>query len=106
MGHKRDCKQYNQQLVNRGKINLWIRPESLELWKPAQVKQNGHPLHYSDEPIKTLSFVRFKFKLSLRKTEVFFPIVHRGNQMPFSYSMLYSSLSQNENPLYRNNLKS
>lgn len=72
MGHKRDWKQYNKQLVNRGKINLWIKPEALEQWKPAQVKKNGHPFHYSDELIKTMSFLRFKFKLSLRETEGFF----------------------------------
>lgn len=72
MGHKRDWKQYNKQLVNRGKINLWIRSETLESWKPEQIKKNGHPFRYSDELIKTMSFVRFKFKLSLRETEGFF----------------------------------
>ncbi len=30
MGHKRDWKQYNKQVVNRGKINFWIKPEALE----------------------------------------------------------------------------
>ena len=72
MGHKRDWKQYNQQLVNRGKINLWIKPKVLEQWKPAQVKKNGHPFRYGDELIKTMSFLRFKFRLSLRETEGFF----------------------------------
>lgn len=72
MGHKRDWKQYNKQLVNRGKINLWIKAEALEQWKPTQAKKNGHPFRYSDELIKTLSFLRFKFKLSLRETEGFF----------------------------------
>lgn len=72
MGHNRDWKQYNKQLVNRGKINLWIKPETLEQWKPTQAKKNGHPFHYSDELIKTMSFLRFKFKLSLRETEGFF----------------------------------
>lgn len=72
MGHKRDWKQYNKQLVNRGKINLWIKAEALEQWKPAQIKKNGHPFRYSDELIKALSFLRFKSKLSLRETEGFF----------------------------------
>jgi len=72
MGHKRDWKQYNKQLVNRGKINLWISPEALENWKPAQTKKNGRPFFYSDELVKTVSFVRFKFRLSLRETEGFF----------------------------------
>ena len=51
MGHKRDWKQCNKQLVNRGNINLWIKPEALEQWKPTQVKKNGHPFHYSGEMI-------------------------------------------------------
>lgn len=72
MGHKRDWKQYNKHLVNRGKINLWVRTEVLEQWKPAQKKKNGHPFNYSDELIKTMSFIRFKFRISLRETEGFF----------------------------------
>lgn len=72
MGHKRDWKQYNKQLVNRGKINLWIKPEALDSWTPKKTKKNGHPFRYSDELIKTMSLVRFKFKLSLRETEGFF----------------------------------
>lgn len=72
MGHERDWKQYNKQLVNRGKINLWIKPKVLEQWKPIQAKKNGHPFRYSDELIKTMSVLRFKFKLSLRETEGFF----------------------------------
>ena len=30
-------KQYNKQLVNRGKINLWIKPETLEQMKTLQL---------------------------------------------------------------------
>ncbi len=72
MGDKGDWKEYNKQLVNRGKINLWIKPEALEQWKPAKVKKNGPPFRYSNELIKTMSFLPFKFKLSLRETEGFF----------------------------------
>lgn len=72
MGHKRDWKQYNKHLINRGKINLWVRAEGLEKWKPAKKKKNGHPFRYSDELIKTMSFIRFKFSISLRETEGFF----------------------------------
>jgi hypothetical protein len=72
MGHKRDWKQYNKQLVNRGKINLWVNPDALEKWTPEPVKKNGHPFLYSNELIKTLSCLRFRFRLSLRETEGFF----------------------------------
>ncbi len=68
MGDKGDWKEYNKQLVNRRKINLWIKPEALEQWKRAKVKKNGPPFRYSNELIKTMSFLRFKCKLSLRET--------------------------------------
>jgi hypothetical protein len=71
MGDKRDSKEYNKQLVNRGKINLWIKPEAPEQWKPAKVKKNGPPFRYSNELIKTMSFLPFKFTRSLRETGSF-----------------------------------
>ena len=70
MGHNRDWSKYNKQLVNRGKINFWIKPEVLENWKPKKEKKNGHPFCYSNELIKTMHFIRFK--ISLRETEGFF----------------------------------
>lgn len=71
MGHERDWKQYNKHLVNRGKINFWIKPKALKVWKSPKGK-NGRPFVYSDELIKTMHVVRFKFHLSLRETEGFF----------------------------------
>ncbi len=44
MGDKGDWKEYNKQLVNRRKINLWIKPEALELWKPAQGQEKWSPV--------------------------------------------------------------
>jgi hypothetical protein len=70
MGHKRDWNKYNKQLVNRGKINFWIKPS--QHWDPKTTKKNGHPYIYASELIKTMSFIRFKFHLSLRETEGFF----------------------------------
>jgi hypothetical protein len=72
MCRKRNWKQYNKHLVNRGKINLWVNPDAIAKWTPERVKKNGHPFLYSDELIKTLSCLRFKFRLSLRETEGFF----------------------------------
>lgn len=66
MGHERDWKQYNKQLVNRGKINFWVRKKTLKKWRPIKRKKNGHPFR------KTMSFIRFKFRISLRETEGFF----------------------------------
>ena len=72
MGHKRDWKQYNKQLVNRGKINFWVTSRVFDKWGATKTKKNGHPFIYSDDVIKTMSYIRFKFHLSLRETEGFF----------------------------------
>jgi hypothetical protein len=70
--HKRDWHNYNRALVNRGKINFWIRPKVFRKWTPQKKKTNGHPLVYGNELIKAMCYIRFKFHLSLRETEGFF----------------------------------
>lgn len=72
MGHKRDWKQYNKHLVNRGKINFWIGPEVLKGGGATKKRKTGRPFVYSDELIKAMHVIRFKFHLSLRETEGFF----------------------------------
>lgn len=72
MGHKRDWAQYNKQLINRGKINFWVQPKLLQNWKAFREGKACRPLLYSDELIKAMIYIRFKFHLSLRETEGFF----------------------------------
>lgn len=72
MYHKRDWKQHNKQPVNRGKINFWITLEAIKKWALFRVKKkNGRPFSYSDDFIRTMCFIRFKYRLSLRETEGF-----------------------------------
>jgi len=68
--HKRDWNQYNKQLVNRGKLNFWIKPDLL--WQAPRKKKNGHPFVYADEAIKAMLYIRFKLHLSLRELQGFF----------------------------------
>jgi hypothetical protein len=68
--HKRDWTNYNKQLVNRGKIHFWIRPNTQ--WKVPRNKKNGHPFVYADEAIKSMLYIRFKYHQSLRELEGFF----------------------------------
>ena len=70
--HKRDWHKYNKQLVNRGKINFWVTPQIFKQCKSKTSKKNGRPFVYGNELIKSMSFIRFKFHLSLRETEGFF----------------------------------
>ncbi len=72
MHHKRDWKKYNKHLVNRGKINFWVHPKILQNWKGENEGKACRPFLYSDEFIKAISYIRFKFSLSLRETEGFF----------------------------------
>lgn len=72
MGHKRDWTQYNKQLVNRGKIHFWVSPKALKNWGAKKRKKNGRPFVYSNELIKAISCLRFKFRISLRETEGLF----------------------------------
>lgn len=72
MGHKRDWTQYNKQLVNRGKIHFWVSSKALKNWQAKKQKKNGRPFVYSNELIKTVSYLRFKFRISLREAEGLF----------------------------------
>jgi hypothetical protein len=69
---KRDWKKYNKELVNRGKINFWVKPEVFKNWKAKKRKKNGRPFEYGNEVIEAMSYIRFKFHQSLRETEGFF----------------------------------
>jgi hypothetical protein len=82
---RRDWNKYNRDLINRGKINFWVK--SGISWKPSpQKKKTGHPFVYSDEAIKAMLYIRFKYHLSLRELEGFFislmEISHKDEKVP------------------------
>jgi Transposase DDE domain len=76
--HKRDWHKYNKELINRGKINFWIKPKTQ--WEAPKTKKNGHPFVYADEAIKAMLYIRFKYHLSLRELEGFFISLMEINQ--------------------------
>ena len=47
--YKRDWKQYNKQLINRGNINFWVTKKSLKFWKAKKKKKAGRPFTYNDQ---------------------------------------------------------
>jgi hypothetical protein len=49
----RNWKEYNQSLVNRGKITLWLDDEAVNHWVPEKKKQSGRPFQYSQIAIET-----------------------------------------------------
>lgn len=72
MGKSRDWKEYNKELVNRGKLNFWITSNLWKIWFAKPQKRNGRPFIYSDELIKAMLYIRFHYNLSLRATQGFF----------------------------------
>jgi len=71
-GHKRDWNQHNKQLTNRDNLNFWITKKVLKFWKAKKRKKNGRAFTYSDEAIKAMLIVRFKYKLSLSELQGLF----------------------------------
>jgi hypothetical protein len=67
----RNWKEYNQSLVNRGKITLWFNDEAVKYWIPEKKKQSGRPFQYSQIAIETALMIRYVFNLPLRATEGF-----------------------------------
>lgn len=69
----RNWKEYNEALVNRGRILFWINEEAIEKWEePKKAKRKrGRPKNYSDTAIETALTLQQVFRLPLRQTEGF-----------------------------------
>ena len=63
---------YNQALVDRGSLGLWISPDAIANWnaKPSQPHRGGQP-KYSDLAIETALTLGLVYHLPLRQTEGF-----------------------------------
>ncbi len=63
---------YNEALVNRGSLTLWIEDSQIECWHKAERSgYRGSPMTYSDVAIQCSLMIREVFKLALRATEGF-----------------------------------
>lgn len=68
----RNWKEYNEALVNRGRVTFWITEEALRQWKEGKkTGKKGKPKFFSDLAIKTALTLREVFHLPLRQTEGF-----------------------------------
>ena len=59
---------YDRALVRRGDVTIWLSPEALAAWKPANVGRRGGQLKYSALAIETALTIRLIFSLPLRQT--------------------------------------
>ena len=69
----RNWKEYNEALVNRGRILFWVTEEAIRQWeeKERAKKKPGRPKKFSDTAIETALTVQQVFHLTLRQTEGF-----------------------------------
>src|SRR3989344_4817442 len=68
----RNWKEYNQALVDRGKVTFWITEKALEAWEEQQkTGKRGKPKLYSNVAIETAITLQQVFHLPLRQVEGF-----------------------------------
>ena len=62
---------YNELLVQRGSLTVWLSQEAIDGWRYAGPSQRGAQFLYSDQAIETALTLRKLFGLALRQTEGF-----------------------------------
>jgi DDE family transposase len=67
----RNWKQYNEALVRRGSLTLWVDPAVVTAWRYQGPAQRGAQFEYSDLAIECLLTLRAVYHLTLRATEGF-----------------------------------
>ena len=67
----RNWKEYNESLVRRGSLTLWVDPEVLQAWRYQGPSQRGAQSRFSDLAIECLLTLRAVYHLTLRATEGF-----------------------------------
>jgi len=87
----RNWKEYNQSLVNRGKLTFWMNEKVLENWNVPKSKKKGRPFFYSSIAIEASLTIRYAINLSLRGIEGFihslFSLMHIKLPVP-DYTLL------------------
>jgi hypothetical protein len=67
----RNWSQYNDALVRRGSLTLWVDEATLQAWRYQGPPQRGAQFQYSDLAIECLLTLRAVYHLTLRATEGF-----------------------------------
>jgi hypothetical protein len=67
----RNWGEYNDALVRRGSLTLWVEQETLRAWRYRGPSQRGAQFHFSDLAIECLLTLRAVYHLTLRATEGF-----------------------------------
>ena len=62
---------YNQALVRRGDVTLWVSSDAIAAWTPGRSGRRGGQRRYSDLAIETALTLRLLYHLPLRQAEGF-----------------------------------
>lgn len=90
----RNWREYNQSLVSRGSVTVWIDEKKFQEWETAPVSSGrGRPRSYSDDFILMALTVKLVYKLTYRMTEGFVFSVLRQMNCPFIMAD-YTTLSR------------
>jgi len=75
--------EYDQGLVRRGDLTIWISQDAIDGWQPSPTGTRGGQRRFSDAAIETALTIRLLFHLPLRQTEGFLrsPFVLIGLQL-------------------------
>lgn len=85
---------YNQSLVTRGSLTLWLSEEVIQDWcAPPDQGNNGHPIHYSNTAIMAVLTIGKVFHLPLRALEGFVASVSAQSHLAIDIPD-YSTLSR------------
>ena len=60
---------YVRALQQRGSLTMWVTPEALAAWTPAQTGRRGRPATYSDLAVETALMLRLAMGRPWRQTE-------------------------------------
>ena len=67
----RNWNDYNDALVRRGSLTLWVDPAALQAWRYRGPARRGARFRFSDTAIECLLTLRAVYRLTLRATEGF-----------------------------------
>jgi transposase len=83
---KRNWREYNKKLVQRGSLTFLIDPKCLKHLKLKKRKGPGRPQAFSDQLILILLMIKIHFKLPYRMLEGFTKYILNGIKLP-TYSL-------------------
>ena len=91
---------YNQALVRRGDVTVWLSSEAIAAWTPRRSGQRGGQRRYSDLAIETALTLRLLYHLPLRQAEGFLHALFRMMRLDLS-APDYTTLSRRSQHLTR-----